>query len=501
VLQGIIRPTEVTIGHLEALGVHVLPDSEPETIIPDPSYIPDFASWDALSYDEAREANNSTKRRLNTGTLSPGVQTYHDRKRELFIDNNVAFRTIRRLPQPPGQSLARLGGAYEFFKNLESFTNFWDDTSQKDLYDQAVGNEGPGNGGKAAHDVNSGSEHEGKKQTTEIRFHRLEAGTQMPPEYRLNLLTSFLKMVAYDFGCNVSAPRTEPRLSLNSLLSAQPLTEKQPKSKSKSSRSRSSYFTSGCTFIYRSPQTREAARQGIVEGPVAALSARHTTSFTPFHTPSATDAAAGEQTQQETDRDSVLDLARELVAALITAQHRAREGRAEKRAGEGAWWATKPRWGGGTGGPIGREADNIPLSAAPRDAADGSPPKKKSLAMYDGYRIVRPPSANWDKKMKYTAIGRVAGAAHDDIFVASALFHHIAILRVRVPARLLEVLDGAEDAPARARSWGRLEVARSRWFDLFITSDRFEAMKLVWAMMAWMMRGDAKDGEGDVKMG
>lgn len=55
-----------------------------------------------------------------------------------------------------------------------------------------------------------------------------------------------------------------------------------------------------------------------------------------------------------------VDFGRELVAALITAQHRAREGKPERRFGEGKWWATEKRWGGGEGGPIGREVDGDP---------------------------------------------------------------------------------------------------------------------------------------------
>lgn len=248
-----------------------------------------------------------------------------------------------------------------------------------------------------------------------------------------------------------------------------------------------------------------------------------------------------------------MDLAREIVAALITAQHRAREGKTEKRIGEGAWWTTKPRWGGGPGGPIGREVemqsgddvvgdkDEPPSSSSstespseekpesaipggnglslPRRPGSGSSSSSRSLwtglpsssggakgakrlkksgnmAIYDSYRMVRPPAATWDKKTKYAAIGRARGADYDDIFVISALFHHISVLRVRVPDRLLAVLEGEREDPASAAmSWGRLEVRRSKWYDLFKVDDRIAAMQLLWSMMAYLMREDPVEEE------
>ncbi|KAK4240761.1 hypothetical protein C8A03DRAFT_31151 [Achaetomium macrosporum] len=525
-LQTIVRPTEVSISHLEALGVHVVPDAAPTQLIPDPAFIPDFEAWHALSADEAHAMNESTRKRLNTGNLSPGCQTYLERRRELSIDNEAAYRTIRRVPAPKGQSQARLGNAYEFYRHLEMFSAFWEDTSKpaspEPKNDQAGGNNGE-NGAVAAVEGDKTPE----DNSDSGGFYRTGAGHQMPPDYRQNMITAFLKLVAYDFTCNVSAARTEPRLYITS--------------KSPTGRARCSYFSSGCTFIFRSPNTREAARAGIVEGPVAAVSARHTTSFPP------TDSAGSQAASPVADRESTLDLARELVAALITAQHRAREGRTEKRIGENAWWCTKPRWGGGPGGPIGREVDadetigdkdapppetppqpssssssrcgamSLPQrpfsrpSSLPGSESSSSSKGAKRLKksgnhpMYDNYRMVRPPAATWDKKTRYEAIGRARGADYDDIFVVSALFHHISIVRVRVPDRLLAVLDGepdndgASESGRRRRSWGKLEVWRSPWFDFFKVEERVRAMQIVWSMMAYMMREqpvEKKEGEG-----
>ncbi|KAK4216360.1 hypothetical protein QBC37DRAFT_385467 [Rhypophila decipiens] len=586
-LQGIIRPTEVTIAHLEALGTRVIFDSPLADLIPDPSYIPDFDAWDALSPDDVHDANESTRVQLNTGNLSPGCQTYLDRARELSIPNSAAYRTVRRMPPPKGQPQARLGNSFEFFRHLELYSTYWDDTSkspppkpktEKDGDDKDSTENAPS---KSRVDPDAGP------------FWRTGTGHQMPPEHRQNILTAFLKLVAYDYGCNVSAPRTEPRLYL---------TSNPPPGAPKTATPKKSYFSSGCTFIFRTPTTREAARSGLVEGPLAAVSARHSTSFPPPRpapsaptsptttsssqaaTESSTAASATTTTaRQGADRDSTMDLGREIVAALITAQHRAREGKTEKRIGEGAWWTTKPRWGGGPGGPIGREVEmqssedvvgdkdeaspssvsastssssssassiEAPLKQKKPAGSASSPPagsgidlslprrpgsgstssssstsslssrslpkwpglpsasggqkgakrlkKSGNLAIYDSYRMVRPPAAAWDKKTKYEAIGRTRGADYDDIFVISALFHHISVVRVRVPDRLLAVLDGAPDDGSKA--WGQLEIRRSKWFDFFRVEDRIAAMRLLWSMMNYLMRADKPETEAEEKV-
>ncbi|EOO02541.1 hypothetical protein UCRPA7_1925 [Phaeoacremonium minimum UCRPA7] len=525
-LQSIIRPTEISVSHFEALGIHVIPDAEPKDIIPDPAYIPDFEQWDSLSQEEARDANEKVRQPLNNGALSPGLLVYLDRKRELSTQNELAFRAVRRMQPPPGKTQVRLGNSFEFFRNLEAFGTFWDDTSAPKPPDSPEAKPKEEDKGEAA---SSASDSDSEKTAQEGPvFFRTGAGYQMPPEYRINLITAFLKLVAYDFGCNVSAPRTEPRLYMTA---PQSTPTSQP-----GAPPRSSYFSSGCTFIFRTPRTREQARAGIVEGPLAAVSTRHSTSFPPPPPPPSSETESP-TSSSAADLDSTIDFAREIIAALVTAQHRAREGRTEKRIGEDAWWATKPRWGGGPGGPIGREVDfkngdDIALgdkdapppqpasssssssaaailagngrsssSSSSRDRQPLAKKARKNMAIYDNYRMIRPPSAAWDKKTKYMAIGRRRGADHDDVFVVSALFHHISILRVKVPARLLEVFDGAPDVAGGggARSWGTVEVLRSRWYDFFRADERVEAMRLVWSMMAYLMRKEDEE-DGDVKM-
>ena len=551
-LQSIVRPIDIDMTHFQALGVQVIPNSEVADLLPDPSFIPEFAAWSKLDSEEVHATNESTRKPLNNGNLSPGCQVYLDRKRELSIANSDAFRTVRRVPPPKGKSQARLGNSFEFYRHLDLVSSFWDDTSKpRPSAFKKENSPGAANGDSNG---TSPAKSEEPDVPEEYKYYRASTGNQMPAEYRQNLATAFLKLVAYDYGCNVSASRMEPRLYLTN---NPPTVPSGPHStQSSPSSTRRSYFSSSCTFVFRTPTTREAARAGVVEGPLAAVSVRHTTTFPPTRrAPSApTSSTAGASSSAPAgsdplntapsplDKDSAIDLARELIAALVTAQHRAREGQKEKRFGEGEWWTTKPRWGGRPGGPIGREVDmqsgldgtvgdkDAPppsvndtaqtpvkdpasrrsssrlLSSSPSGFNGGSSKSSKrlkksgNLPMYDNYRMVRPPSAAWDPKARYSAIGRASGTDYDDIFIVSCLFHHVSVLRVRVPDRLLAVLEGADD-DVTARTWKKLELRRSRWFDLFKIDERVAAMELVWSMMSYLMRGQVGSKERvDVQM-
>ncbi|PNY29183.1 Uncharacterized protein TCAP_00905 [Tolypocladium capitatum] len=454
-----------------AIGLDLKLDAPTQDLVPDQSHIPDFRRWDHLTTDECRCENQATRWPLRTGNLSPGCQVYLERKKELSNRNEDAFRTVRRIPPPKGQQQARLGNAYEFFRCLELLTTYWDDPTRPPELP-------PSPEMSAAEAAPEESFPEGAMEVEAPIVARTVSGQSMPPEFRQHLITAFVKLVAYDFGCNVSMSRVEPRLHLSSPASP---------------RRRKTYTPSNCHFVFQSPMTREAARAGLVYGPVATVSARPTVNFT---SPDAETAQS-------------LDLAREVTAALIAAQHRAREDRAETRFGEGQWWTSKPRWGGGSGGPIGREIDKDVVQgdkdARPSDGDGGdglsvpaTKKPRKNMSIYDSYRMVRPPSSVWDRKAKYEAIGKVQGADHDDIYVVSSLFHHVSILRVRVPLRLLEVLDGSPEPDKSKRSWGKVMAWRSPWYDLFDSDQRVAAMQLLWAVTAYQMRKEA--GTVDVTM-
>ncbi|KAJ6440897.1 hypothetical protein O9K51_06689 [Purpureocillium lavendulum] len=453
-----------------AIGLDLSSDASIHDIVPDPSFVPDFRRWERLTADESREENQASRRPLRTGNQSPGCQVYLERKKELSNSNKDAFRTVRRISPPKGRQQARLGNAYEFFRCLELLTVYWDDPT--DPPDLPPSPERSDAAEVAAADATHEPSADGSNEPETPTVTRTSSGQSMPAEFRQTLITAFVKLVTYDFGCNVSMSRVEPRLHLNS---------------PPGPRMRKSYTPCHCHFIFQSPMTRESARAGMVYGPVAAVSIRPTVNFT----------------SPDVETAQSLDLAREVTAALIAAQHRAREGKTEVRFGEGQWWTSKPRWGGGSGGPIGREVDKDAVQgdkdARPGEADANSAPvtkkPRKTMSVYDNYRMVRLPSSAWDRKAKYEAIGKTQGADYDDIFVISSLFHHISFLRVRVPNRLLEVMDGSPEPDASKRSWGKVQAWRSPWYDLFATEQRVVAMQLLWAVMSYQMRKDSSDND------
>lgn len=138
---------------------------------------------------------------------------------------------------------------------------------------------------------------------------------------------------------------------------------------------------------------------------------------------------------------------------------------------------------------------------------NGPSPNKRSkkgkeginFQIYDSYRKMLSPSSTWDRKARYSSIGKAVGQGYDDIFLVSSLNHHVSIVRVRVPDKLLSTLDGNEQ-----EDWGRMNMWRSKWYDLFIAKERVDAMQVVWGMIAYLMRKvgdpstevDQKDTEG-----
>lgn len=501
-LQTVYRPADIKASHFEALNIHVTSDASPTDIIPWSGYLPLSEEWNAIPQDQLVQENEASRKPLNNGNLSPGVQTYRERQKELLSDNTAAFRTVRRIPPPAGETAARLGNAYEFFKNLELFSGFWPDTSLP-LASQEDGEEA-GSSRPEEHQIAPSTS---PPSTRHIQTHvAIGNGAQLPPDYRTHLLHAFTKLVAYDFGCNVTFARSEPRLHLTPGATVDPSSKEKLHPRTQPP----SHFNSSATFLYRIPTDRASARNGTVEGPLAVLSARASHTFT---LPS----------------DHNLDFAREIVAILLTAQQRARHDKTERRFGEGEWWTTVPRWGGGLGGPIGKESEAKfeLLKAAEEGIASGkgvanavnmearrliggiNPPKAASpspnkrsktsltvggnMQMYENYRSLTPPASTWDRKCRYEAIGKVAGEDFDDIFLISCLNHHVSIVRARVPDKLINVLEGgAED-----EGWGKLELWRSKWFDLYQGKERVEAMDIVWGMMAWLMRKVEVNEQGD----
>ena len=316
----------------------------------------------------------------------------------------------------------------------------------------------------------------------------------MSEDCREETVKAFVDMVAWAFGCQAMVPSVTPRLTVGKIL--------LPVRHSSS--------------VSRSPQDRQVARKGILEGPLLAIQCRAELKF-----------------REEGDRigegqTEICDLFREVGGMLLTAQERAREGFNEIRAGEGKWWTKVPRWGGAESAsppPV----DDRKLSEKV-GLANGNANKKlktesllpyktnpvkqmpKRLSMADRWKIVQPGPSTWDRKLKYMQIGKDPASEFDDvsarstsllavltrkkIYMVSSVCHHIAVLRLRVhPKYLVWLADGASQAleqgsDNRPLPWQVLRLQRTRWYDLFRAEDRMEAMEGLWGIIGWLMRGE-----------
>ncbi|KAL5116996.1 hypothetical protein ACEQ8H_005082 [Pleosporales sp. CAS-2024a] len=294
------------------------------------------------------------------------------------------------------------------------------------------------------------------------RGYRIGNGAEMPDQHRIDCVRAFLEPIAWAFGVTLAQHRRPPVLNIENVR----------------------FPVRMSSVAWRGPQDRTKARQGWMEGPVLGMQCRADVNF------GATGKFAAE---------SVLDTVRELGGLLLLAQERARQGKTEKRAGEGKWWTEKPRWGGGPGGEVGdaQGAGDAPVREAPKPPeeklvqrnSDGSKTRRRPTPA-EVWRTLRAGQPQWDPKVAYEAIGKDRNIAWDDVFMVSSLNHHISVLRLRVHPLYLDFLtNGVLPAQAPPESdWCSPKLQRTRWFDLFNLDDRTEAMRGIWGVMSYLMR-------------
>ncbi|EKG22413.1 hypothetical protein MPH_00147 [Macrophomina phaseolina MS6] len=290
---------------------------------------------------------------------------------------------------------------------------------------------------------------------------RIGTGSGMPESYRVDTVRSFVEPIAWCFGMNISPHRRPPALQIQNL--------RLPVRVS--------------AAVWRSSADRMKARQGFLHGPAAGMRVADYADF------GGKDGEAGSDGQHE----ALLDVMREIGSLLFIAQERAREGRTELKPGEGKWWTTVPRWGGGKGGEVG-EARGDDDGPTPKLEKDDKPirssrrPAKKSAA--EIWAELRPGAGYWDPKVEYEAIGKDRSSEWDDVFTVSSVNTHLALLHLHVhPGYMAWIETGELPSPLPAdENWCRPVLRRSRWYDFFSREDRVEAMRGMWALFGWMAR-------------
>ena len=532
-LASIRQPQDVTPDLLEELNIDLTPGVSFTDLLPD--QIPFDTSKPFIPNDR-----NSPAERMSQIIL------------ELGYDNDRAFKALFRSGKPGDSERVKLTYSRRFWIGVEHMSQYWD-TSLDDYYevperppgtipgtdlrptsmtDERVGGDDlmltASNG-----DPDFGRVEEKKEGLPPLKRvykgRRTSTGREMPDDFRDEMLKGFVEPAAWAYGCQVVKPPMQPRLAIGTML----------------------FPVKHNLVVGRSPKERAAARKGLLEGPAMAILGRNTLG-------NWIDAPWPEL---EGNKAEIYDLLREVGAMLGLAQERARDGKKEVKPGAGEWWTTKPRWGGGSGGPMGwedelqkeyyleagkvkcekarkrplteEEGDKILVDPMEEGLQEEKAPipvdfKKKSgrearkgatakpggklrrwSMMADRWKLIQPGSSLWDDQRIYMRIGKEQAQpgvspteTFDNIFLVSSMNHHISVLRMRVSDRYLAWLQGesGEEEPALCRESlqsqeksGRLQLWRTKWYDMFNPEERLEAQRGVWQVMGWLTKHEGQE--------
>lgn len=477
------KPSDVTLETLAQLNVTFQSDCSFETVLPSlsddaVSHMPPATWLDAPDQHESLQSEH-TPITLSNGRKAPGRKEFFVRARELLFKNEDAFSTLTR-KATGGQAPLRLAHFRKFWEGLDNMAYYWDNSLDdyrppipeadnivtKEITESHTGVEdndqvthaeaktdwvakmesglsppeegeprkkaktesvnnpamvqpvnANGFGGPtaiAAHTASIAPSRVLPARLAPSRFpttikpepqakpadlsngsyrgYRIGNGAEMPDQYRIDCVRAFVEPIAWAFGVTLSQHRRPPVLLLQHVR----------------------FPVRMSSVAWRGPQDRMKARQGWMEGPVMGIQCRPDVSF-------------GDS--DNLSRESNLDTVRELGGLLLLAQERAREGKVERLAGEGKWWATKERWGGGPGGEVKDAApgDSNDMDATPNVQArpisrnvDGSKARRRPTPAQI-WKTVKPGNPLWDPKIAYEAIGKAAGAEWDDV---GFLYYH-----------------------------------------------------------------------------
>ena len=375
--------------HVEALNISLVDDFPLEKLIQS-DFIPPL-SWsqdvDDHEHPNAFRAESSRSHNLSNGAPAPSRKVYFDSFKELIHDNEDAFRAIKRDPPLPDRKHPRIVHFRKFWEGLMLMAEYWD-TSCDNYIESKEGKENEkvtmdiddlrSEAEKSADEVLHRTAKDEKKTTYTGR--RTDTGRSMPGKFREDTVFAFVETLSWAFRCRLEHPKIQPRVKLQGMILPLP----------------------HAGSVYRQPRDRLNAKAGILEGPMMGVFCRDQHCFRK------PEEGVGE------GKTEVLDLLRETGLALMLAQKRAREGREEEIPGQGKWWANTPRWGGGPGGEAGLPAEEEAIEYA-ETSSDGQRKRVRKGSKVDSWRIVRPPSATWEKNVTYLQIGKEKGFDYDDV--------------------------------------------------------------------------------------
>lgn len=414
-LASLKRPQDFTAENARVLNLHVASDINASELVPDHL----LKNLPPLPWKETASSDKPEQHLMSNGLAYPAVEKFNVIKAELLLENDDAYREVVRIPPKPGRSRVRLTQSRKFWAGLERMAQYWDDSLDQ-YYDKPANTEQTiqGQDGEAqtaeatTTDAMDTSEtpRDSESSTRVYKGRRIGTGHEMPDDIREETMRGFLEMAAWPFQCQLAIPSLPPRLSVQKML-----------------------FPTRQTLVAgRVPLDRQAARKGILEGPMLSVQCRGQTSF----------REAGETPGH--GQKEVCDLAREVGAMLLLAQERFRDGTSEVKPGEGKWWTEAPRWGGAPDEGVTGEAATRAEKESESEPGDGSVHKRSrySNPFMASRRSARPrkltPSEKWkkleagpsiwDKKLIYTQIGKPKDSLYDDV----SLFAHDIIVVIMI---------------------------------------------------------------------
>lgn len=550
------KPPDVTVDHLQALNLRFFPSCDFEDLLGAKNasqFLPPICWLEPPSEGEGSNGSAEPKPQLlANGRQAPTRLEFYTRVKELFHTNEEAFYTLVQRPhrENHGPKPIRLVHFRRFWEGLENMAYFWDtsldeysapkvedhqveegaSTESQELpvissresrtlspdpeeprkrpkqdhgHPHASTEPHHGSQHQTSHTVVSGlglhplmhpshhqhgptdhgtldepTTHHSSDKHGSYKGRRIGDGAGMPEQHRVDTIRSFVEPIAWCFGFTINVPRRPTLAHIKNLRVPIRLT----------------------TAIWQVPSEREKAKQGWLVGPVAGISCRNETGFA------------------EDKQSEIIDLLKEVGIMLVLAQQRAREGKTEAMPGEGKWWTTKPRWGGGPGGEVGEGSGNSdePVARDEQQGPEGhgherrlrgrmAAPRRRMSAV-EVWKMMLPSMGYWDRRVNYSMIGKDKESDWDEVshsvngmsaftdreqvFLISSLYHHISVLKLRVHQSYLDYLtDGVLPACAPTDdSWPSPTVQRTRWFNLFVAEDRAEAARGIWGVMACLAR-------------
>lgn len=307
-LSKVRNPKDISLDHIELLNLHLMPDATFAELMP-------YYQGDGqTSFPQIIPTNSDRFEKVIE---------------ELRTENGAAYREVLRLPVPKFGHRAKLGHARRFWTGLEQMSQYWD-TSLDEYYEvpdlkTQPASTVPGTDVRLPPPKNGDTEMEDACKSTQTmkrvyKGRRIGTGRDMPEEYRDEMLKGLMEAIAWAFNCQVTTPSQQPKVAIGKVL----IPVKQT------------------WVVGRGPRDRLEAKKGMLEGPVMGVFSRGQTGY-------------GAEAHKDLMQAEVCDLLREVGTMIGLAQERAREGKVEKKGGDGMWYTSVHRWGGGPGGPMGWE--------------------------------------------------------------------------------------------------------------------------------------------------